>query len=87
MQCSSVFIKWNMVTVVPKFRTFIAYIFLSKFAKVSSLTKDFLKMEFAFKYGIMEFPIHDLIHETQLVAAIGYGTDLNFLCIRNQLHI
>ena len=53
MQCSSVLIKWNMVTVVPKFRTFIAYIyFFQKFAKVSSLTKDFLKMEFAFKYGI-----------------------------------
>ena len=40
-------------------------------------------MEFAFKYGIWEFLIHDLTPETQL----GYGTDLNFLCIRDQLHI
>ena len=38
-------------------------------------------MEFAFKYGIWEFLIHDLTPETQLLAATGYGTDLNFLCI------
>ena len=44
-------------------------------------------MEFAFKYGIWEFLIHDLTPETQLLAATGYGTDLNFLCIRVQLHI
>ena len=44
-------------------------------------------MEFAFKYGIWEFLIHDSTPETQLLAAIGYGTDLNFLCIRDQLHI
>ena len=41
-------------------------------------------MELVFKYGIL---IHDLTPETQLLAAIGYGTDLNFLCIRDQLHI
>ena len=35
-------------------------------------------MEFAFEYGIWEFLIHDLTPETQLLAAIGYGTDLNF---------
>ena len=46
-----------------------------------------LNMEFALKYGIWEFLIHDLAPETQLLAAIGYGTDLNFLCIRDQLHI
>ena len=44
-------------------------------------------MESAFKYGIREFLLHDLTPETQLLAAIGYGTDLNFLCIRDQLHI
>ena len=44
-------------------------------------------MEFAFKYRTWEFLIHDLTPETQLLAAIGYGTDLNFLCIRDQLHI
>ena len=38
-------------------------------------------MEFAFKYGIWEFPIHDLTPETQILAAKGYGADLNFLCI------
>ena len=32
-------------------------------------------MEFAFKYGIWEFLIHDLTPETQL------------LCIKDQLHI
>ena len=37
-------------------------------------------MEFAFKYGIWVFLIHDLTPETQLLAAMGYGTDLNFLC-------
>ena len=31
--------------------------------------------------------IHNLTPETQLLAAIGYGTDLNFLCIRDQLRI
>ena len=37
-------------------------------------------MEFAFRYGILEFLIHDLTPETQLLAAIGHGTtDLNFL--------
>ena len=35
-------------------------------------------MEFAFKYGIWELLIHDLTPETQLLAVIGYGTDLNF---------
>ena len=44
-------------------------------------------MEFAFKYGIWAFLIHDLTSTTQLLAAIGYGTDLNFLCLRDQLHI
>ena len=44
-------------------------------------------MEFAFKYGIWEFLIHDLTPETQLLAAIGYGNDLDFLCITDQLHI
>ena len=44
-------------------------------------------MEFAFKYGIWEFLIHDLIPDTQLLAAIGYETDLNFICIRDKLHI
>ena len=44
-------------------------------------------MEFAFKYRTWEFLIHDLTPETQLLAAIGYGTDLNFLCTRDQLHI
>ena len=44
-------------------------------------------MEFAFKYGIWEFLIHDLTPETELLAATGYGTDLSFLCIRDQLHI
>ena len=51
------------------------------------ITKDFLNMEFTFKYGILEFLIHDLTPETQLLAAIGYRTDLNFLCLRDQLHI
>ena len=31
--------------------------------------------------------MHDLTPETQLLAAIGYGTYLNFLCITDQLHI
>ena len=44
-------------------------------------------MEFAFKYRIWEFLIHDLTPEAQLMAAIGYGTDFNFLCIRDKLHI
>ena len=43
-------------------------------------------MELAFKYGIREFLIHDLTPETQILSAIGYGTDLNFLCLRDQLH-
>ena len=47
-------------------------------------TKDFFNVEFAFKYGIWEFLIHDLTPETQPLAAKGYGTDLNFLCIRDQ---
>ena len=51
------------------------------------ITKDFLNMEFAFKYGIWGFLIHDLTPETQLLAATGNGTDLNFPCIRDQLHI
>ena len=34
-----------------------------------------------------EFLIYNLIPETQLLAAIGYGTDLNFLCKRDQFHI
>ena len=51
------------------------------------LTNDFLNLEFAFKYGIWEFLIHGLTPETQLLGAIEYGTDLNFLCIRDQLHI
>ena len=55
--------------------------------KILFETKDFLNMEFAFKYGIWEFLIHDLTSETQHLAAIGYGIDLNFLCIRDQLHI
>ena len=33
-------------------------------------------MEYAFRYGIWEILKHDLIPETQLLAAIGYGTDL-----------
>ena len=40
-----------------------------------------LNMEFAFKNGNWEFLIHDLTPETQLLAAIGYGTDLYVLCI------
>ena len=44
-------------------------------------------MEFTFKYEIWEFLKHDLTPETQLLAAIGYGTDLNFLSLRDQLHI
>ena len=40
-------------------------------------------MEFAFKYGTLGFLIRDLTPETQLLAAIGYGTDLNFLCVRD----
>ena len=44
-------------------------------------------MEFTFKYGIWEFLIYDLTPEAQFLAAIGYGTDLNVLCIRDQLHI
>ena len=48
-------------------------------------TKDFLNMEFAFKYGIWEFLIHVSFPETQLLAAKGYGNDLNFLYIRDQL--
>ena len=44
-------------------------------------------MEFAFKYSIWEFLIHDLTPETQLWPETGQGTDLNFLCIRDQLHI
>ena len=43
-------------------------------------------MEFAVKYGIWAFLIHDLTPETQLLAAVGYRTDLNFLCIRDQLY-
>ena len=46
-------------------------------------TNDLVNMEFAFKYGIWEFLIHDFTPETQLLAAIGYGTD----CKRDQLHI
>ena len=44
-------------------------------------------MEFAFEYGIWEFLIQDLTPEMQPLAATGYGTDLNFLFIRDQLHI
>ena len=44
-------------------------------------------MEFADKHGICEFLIHDLTPETQVLAAIGYGTDLNFLYIKDQLYI
>ena len=44
-------------------------------------------MEFAFKYGIWELLIYDLTPETQFLAAKGDGTDLNVLCIRDQLHI
>ena len=51
------------------------------------ITNDFLNLEFAFKYVIWEFLIHDLTPETQLLDAIGYGTDLNLLCTRDQLHI
>ena len=40
------------------------------------INKGFLNMGFAFKYGILEFIMHDLTPETQLLAAIGYGTDL-----------
>ena len=53
----------------------------------------FLNMEMTFKYGIWEFLIHDIISfndltpETQLLAATRYGTELNFLRIRDQLHI
>ena len=43
-------------------------------------------MEFAFKYGIWAFLIHNLTPETQLLAAVGYRTDF-FLCIRDQLYI
>ena len=46
-----------------------------------------LNMEFAFIYGIWEFLIQDLTTETHFLATIGYGTDLNFLCLRDQLHI
>ena len=38
-------------------------------------------MELAFKYGIWEFLTHNLTPETQLLTAIGYETDLNFLCL------
>ena len=31
--------------------------------------------------------MHDLTPKTQLLAAIGYETGLNFLCIRDQLNI
>ena len=44
-------------------------------------------MEFGFKYGIWEFLIHDIICETQILAATGYGIDLNFLCKRDKLYI
>ena len=64
------------------------YQFVCSDAKCTSkqlCTKDFTKMEFAFKYGIWEFLIHVVLHdltpETQLLAAIGYETNLNFLCI------
>ena len=57
------------------------------FLKNLKITKDFLNMEFAFEYGIWGFLIYDLTPETQLLTAIGYGTDLNFPCIRDQLHI
>ena len=44
-----------------------------------------------FKYRIREFLIHDLTPdlttETQLLAARGCGTDLNFLCMRDQFGI
>ena len=44
-------------------------------------------MEFAFKYGIWEFLMHDLTPGTQLLAAIGHGTtDLNFLYIPVTYH-
>ena len=46
--------------------------------KLKTSTKNFLYMEFVFKYGIWEFLIHDLTPETQLLAAIDNGTDLNF---------
>ena len=42
-------------------------------------------MEIAFKNGIWEFLIHDLTPETQLLAAIGYGIDSNFLFDRKIL--
>ena len=43
-------------------------------------------MEFAYKYGILGFLIHDLTPETQFLAATGYATGY-FLCVRNKLHI
>ena len=55
--------------------------------EIFPITKDLLNMGLAFKYGVREFLIHDLTPETQLLAAIVHGTDLNFLCITDQLHI
>ena len=54
---------------------------LTSIACISVVTKDFLNMELAFKYGIWEFLTHNLTPETQLLTAIGYETDLNFLCL------
>ena len=39
-------------------------------------TKDFLNMEFVFKYGIREFLKRNLTSETQLLAAIWHVTVL-----------
>ena len=43
-------------------------------------------MEFVFKYGIWEFPIHDLTPETQLLAEIGYCTYIKTRCHSNMMN-
>ena len=47
----------------------------------------FLKLDEILEINFQFCPIHDLTPETQLLAAIGYGTYFNFICIRDQLHI
>ena len=54
---------------------------LTSIACISVVKKDFLNMEFAFKYGIWEFLIHNLTPETQLLTAIGYETCFFYLIL------
>ena len=54
------------------------YILEARSGQIEHLTKDFLNMEFALKYGICDFLKHNLTSEIQLLAAIWHATVLIF---------